>query len=131
MIRNILLLGLLLGLTLPGFSQGRDTAFAVQKLFRQKRGNGEAWTATGAAVAATETTGFQSANRPNAANLAAAAINGGVPALLGLEKAARYSAEREALILKTYSEGWPIPADIRRQLRRKHFHRTSKDVLRP
>jgi len=123
--KTILSLCLLTATGLPAFCQ-RDTAFAVQKLFRQKRGGGEGIAATGAAV----TAGEMARPRPQASNLAAAAMMGAVPAVLGLSKAQRYSPQREANILASYAAGWPIPVDVRRKLRRKHFHRTTKDLLR-
>jgi hypothetical protein len=55
-------------------------------------------------------------------------VVGAVPSLIGLRQANRFSAEREADILSAYAEGRPIPADVRRRLRRKHFHRTKEDV---
>jgi len=47
---------------------------------------------------------------------------------VGFLQAQRFSVEREASIIKRYNEGWSIPADIRRKLRRKHFHRTATDI---
>lgn len=123
--KTFLLVSLLSAAALPAFSQGRDTAFAVQKLFRQKRGGGDGVAATGAAIMA----GELASPRPVASSLAAAAVLGGVPTVLGLTKANRYSPQREAAILQSYAAGWPIPADVRRRLRRRHFHRSTRDVL--
>jgi len=83
----------------------------------------------GATTAAEESVGWR-AIRPPADNLRAAAIDGGIPIVVGLLKHQRYSVEREAAIIKHYREGWPIPSDIRRKLRRKHFHLTSRDLVR-
>ena len=110
---------LLLLLTVgPLFGQGRDTAFAVRKLFRQRRHGGEALASTGPL------------NVSSPGDVAAALVMGAVPTAVGLRQAARFSAQREAAILTSYANGWPIPADIRRKLRRKHFHRTSADLGR-
>lgn len=123
------LIGLLLIFGLPGFGQGRDTVLAVHKLFAQKRGSGEAWAATGAEVAYDESVGWR-AIRSKSENKTAAAVNGGVPMLVGALQAMRFSSEREAAIVKSYQEGWSIPADIRRKLRRKHFRLTARDLSR-
>lgn len=125
-----LLLSLIVAGALPGLGQGRDTAFAVHKLFVQRRGGGEAWAATGLTAAVDESIGRRSiSNSATHSNVASAAVFGGVPFVLGMSQAVRFSQEREAAILKSYAEGWPIPFDIRRKLRRRHFHRTAHDVL--
>jgi hypothetical protein len=105
--------------TLASQGQGRDTAFAVHKLFVQKRHGGESTAASGADL-------VTSAATLNGA--VAGAMVGAVPALLGLRQAERYSAYREQVILSRYANGWPIPADVRQKLRRKHFHRTKQDI---
>ncbi|WP_310390929.1 hypothetical protein [Hymenobacter sp.] len=114
---------------LPGFSQGRDTALAVHKLFVQRRGGGEGWAATGLGTAVDESVGKRSSTDKTHSNVASAAFYGGVPLALGMRQAIRFSEEREAFILKQYAEGWSIPPDIRRKLKRKHFRRTTRDVL--
>jgi hypothetical protein len=110
---------LLLAAPCAGLAQGRDTAFAVHKLFVQKRGHGERTAGAGASLA-TE------------AETLRGAITGGLvgaaPIVLGLSQAGRYSTEREQTILSSYAAGAPIPADVRRALRRKYFHRTAQDV---
>ena len=60
--------------------------------------------------------------------MAAALVAGAVPTALGLVGQFRYSAQREAEVLKLYAEGWGLPPDIRRKLRRKYFRRTAADV---
>ena len=102
-----------------GWAQGRDTAFAVHKLFVHHRGGGEALAASGASMVAGSTT---------AAGAAAGVLVGAAPVALGLTRAARYSAQREAEILQLYANGWPIPADVWRRLRPKCFHRTVRDL---
>lgn len=123
------LVGLFLVLGLPGFSQGRDTVLAVHKLFAQKRGSGAGWAATGAGVAYDESVGWR-AIRSKSENVTAAVINGGIPMLAGALQMVRFSSEREAAVVKSYQEGWSIPADIRRKLRRKHFRLTTRDLSR-
>ena len=81
----------------------------------------------GATSAAEESVGWH-AIRPAGDNRRAAAINGGVPLAVGFLQHQRFSVEREADIIKNYNEGWSIPPDIRRKLRRKHFRLTSRDI---
>lgn len=111
----------------PGFSQGRDTVLAVHKLFAQKRGNGATWVATGSEAAYDESLGWRSI-RSKKDNMTAAAVDGGVPMVVGALQVVRFSPEREAAVVKRYQEGWSIPADIRRKLRRKHFRLTARDL---
>jgi hypothetical protein len=111
----------------PGFSQGRDTVLAVHKLFAQKRGSGATWVATGAEAAYDESLGWRSI-RSKKENMTAATVDGGVPMVLGALQLVRFSPEREAAVVKSYQEGWSIPADIRRKLRRKHFRLTARDL---
>ena len=111
---------------LPGFGQ-RDTVLAVHHLFAQKRGNGQAWAATGAGVAVDEGVGRRA--QPSAARSAtAAAVYGGVPMVAGLLKGERFSLAREQEIIQHYAQGVAIPPDVRRKLRPKHFRRTARDV---
>jgi hypothetical protein len=121
----LLLLALLLNL--PAFSQGRDTVLAVHHLFKQKRGSGEAWAVTGASVAVDESVGWR-AIRSTSENVTAAAVYGGVPLVVGILQAQRFSVEQERYLLQRYAQGAPIPLDIRRKLRRKHFRRTARDI---
>jgi len=125
-----LFLPFLLLLALPGFGQGRDTVFAVRKLFREKRASGEAKTATGATVGTGAAVGgtINTAPTPDGGTVAATALAGGIPTALGLFQMGRYSPQNEADVLKLYAEGWGLPPDIRRKLRRKHFRRTADDV---
>ena len=48
--------------------------------------------------------------------------------LLGFTQAQRFSSEREQNILQRYAEGLAVPKDIRRRLKRRHFHRTARDL---
>ena len=114
-------------LALPGFGQ-RDTVLAVHHLFAQKRGNGQAWAATGAGMVVDEGVGRRA--QPSAARSAtAAAVYGGVPLVAGLLKGERFSAAREQEIVQRYAQGAAIPPDVRRKLRPKHFRRTARDVM--
>ena len=123
--KNWLIVAFLL-LSLPGFGQ-RDTVLAVHHLFAQKRGNGQAWAATGAGVAVDEGVGRRA--QPSAARSAtAAAVYGGVPMVAGLLKGERFSPAREQEIIQRYAQGVAIPPDVRRKLRPKHFRRTARDV---
>lgn len=130
--RNLFFVGaLLLGAVVPGLGQGRDTVFAVRKLFREKRGAAEGLLATGAGIAAGTPYAQRPDGRPTAQEarqdvLASAAFAG-----TGAAKGSRYSPENEAFILRNYAAGNPIPADIRRKLKRRYFHRTAKDLAAP
>jgi hypothetical protein len=120
----------LLFLALPALGQGRDTVFAVHKLFAQKRASGEGIAAGGATVGAGAAVGspLYTAPQVTGPDVATAAVMGAVPAALGLLQMGRYSPQREAEVLKLYAEGWGLPPDIRRKLRREHFRRTADDV---
>jgi hypothetical protein len=118
-LKRILLSGLLLFVsTKASFGQGRDTAFAVQKLFRQRR----------LSAASSKDLASSMASASTLKEAIAGSIIGATPYFIGLSQAERFSVEREAQILSSYAEGKPIPADVRRKLRRRHFHRTAQDV---
>ena len=93
------------GLALPGYGQGRDTAFAVHKLFLQRRHGSDAWLATAGEMVASTTV----------AGVASGLVLGAAPAAVGFSQANRFSAAREAAILSSYANGWPIPADVRKK----------------
>ena len=118
-----------LGLAVPTFGQGRDTVFAVQKLFREKRGAAAGYSAAAASTVAPARYAAQRPDgRPTAQETRQDLLAGATFGAVGLVKSERYSAGREAAIIEGYALGNPIPADIRRKLRRKHFHRTAKDL---
>ena len=121
MSKLLLMAALLLAAPGASWAQGRDTAFAVHKLFVQKRGRGERTAGAGASLA-TEAATLRGA--------ITGGLAGAAPVVLGLRQAGRYNAEREQDILSRYAAGTPVPADIRHALRRKHFHRTAQDVAR-
>ena len=129
--KKYLLLFLLLGSVLPGFAQGRDTVFAVRKLFREKRGNGESMLATADTIRARNEYAQRSGARPSAQEARQDALASTVFVGIGAAKVSRYSAENETAIIRQYREGAAIPPDIRRKLRRKHFHVTARDVVAP
>ncbi|GAB3578629.1 hypothetical protein [Hymenobacter daeguensis] len=118
-----------MALALPGFSQGRDTVFAVHKLFREQRGSSAAYAAAADTAFSHRRYARRPDGRPTAQEARQDTLAGAGFATVGQLKASRYSPEREAAIIEGYALGNPIPADIRRKLRRKHFHRTAQDVV--
>ncbi|GAB3847693.1 hypothetical protein GCM10028822_09460 [Hymenobacter terrigena] len=40
---------------------------------------------------------------------------------LDIRQLNRYSESREGLVVRQYELGWPLPADVRRQLKPKYF----------
>lgn len=124
--KNLLLLILLTGLALPGMSQGRDTVFAVHKLFREKRASGEGLQAVG--NKATTDAKYVGHAAPTAQEARQDALGNTVFTTAGVLQSSRYSVENESEVLKLYAEGWGLPPDVRRKLRRKHFHRTAHDL---
>jgi len=119
MTKLLLMAALLLAAPCAGRAQGRDTAFAVHKLFSQKRAKGLHTAGAGASLA-TEAATLRGA--------ITGGLVGAAPVVLGLRQTGRYTAEREQDILSRYAAGTPIPADVRHALRRKYFHRTAQDV---
>jgi len=119
--------GLAFLLPLPGFSQRRDTVLAVHHLFKQKRRSGAGWASTGTSMAYDESIGWR-AHGTTAEKAASATFYGGIPLAVGVLQSFRYSLERENDVIQQYSQEGPIPADIRRKLRNKHFHRTVRDI---
>ncbi len=119
---------------MPAFSQGRDTVFAVRKLFHQKRGSGESMqqtedVSTNQALYGQQLIGQQPERQRTAHERRSDALIITAFSVAGMLKANAYSAENEAAIIRHYNAGGAIPASIRRKLKRKHFHRTAKDVL--
>ncbi len=130
--RNLLLIGLLLaGVPTLGLGQGRDTVFAVRKLFREKRGTADGLLTAGAAVAAGPQYAQRPDGRPTAQEARQDALARAAFAGTGAAKGTRYSTENEAFIIRSYEAGNPLPADIRRKLRRRHFHRSARDLAAP
>jgi hypothetical protein len=127
--KKSLLFCLLVGLASPGFGQGRDTVFAIHKLFRGKRGTANALLATGDSAVSTTQYVQQDARRAVAVEKKPDALGSAVFYTAGTLKASQYSPEEEAAIIRRYNNGWSIPPNVRRKLKRKHFHRTTRDVL--
>lgn len=125
--RKVLPFALAFLLSLPGFSQGRDTVLAVRHLFKQKRGSGAGWASTGTSMAYDESMGWR-AQGTTAEKTARATFYGGIPLAVGVLQSLRYTVERENDVIQQYSQGIPIPVDIRRKLRRKYFRRTARDM---
>ena len=125
-----LLIPLLL-LPFAALGQGRDTAFAVHKLFAQKRGSADGYSAASRSALSTEkyearqSQGGPAATSQERSQDAVGAVAFGT---VGVLKGSQYSPEREAEVLRLYAQGFGLPPDVRRKLRRKHFHRTAKDV---
>lgn len=114
----------------PSFGQGRDTAFAVHKLFHQKRASAHGLRATSDSAASRALYAERVGRRPRTAQEARQdALANTAFTMAGLLKASDYSAENEAAIIRRYQTGEPIPPAVRRKLKRKHFHRTERDVL--
>ena len=120
LLKRVLTLLLLAGSTVVAYGQGRDMAFAVHQLFMHKRH------VAGASVAGGTSLVSEAATLNGAVQ---GTLVGAAPVLLGLRQAQRFSAEQEEIILSRYAAGWPIPADVRKQLRRKYFHRTAQSFL--
>jgi len=125
---------LLLPLLLLPFStlgQGRDTVFAVHKLFREKRGSATGYSTASQSARSTEkyearqSQGGPAATAQERRQDAVGAVAFGT---VGVLKGSQYSPEREAEVLSLYAQGFGLPPEVRRKLRRKHFHRTAKDV---
>ena len=95
-----------------------DSAAAVHRLFKKHRRSAEGDLAFGAAglvgLVFSATHGQPDLLGPNA-------LIGLVSTVLGLRQAIRYSEGRESFIVQQYEQGWPLPADVRRRLRAKHF----------
>ncbi len=116
-------------LPLPSFGQGRDTVLAVRHLFNQKRGNGASMVSSGLDMAYDESIGWRAQGTTTSEKVARTTFYGGIPLVVGILQSCRYSLEREKDIIQHYNEGRPIPADVRRKLRRKYFRRTARDIV--
>ncbi len=127
-LKQLLLAAGLLGATLPGFGQGRDTVFAVRKLFREKRGSANGLLDAGAGIARGNQYAQRPDGRPTAQEARGDALASAAFAGTGMFKGTRYSVENEEYLIRSYEAGNPLPAAVRRKLRRKHFHRTARDL---
>ncbi|MBF9220616.1 hypothetical protein [Hymenobacter ruricola] len=96
----------------------RDSAYAVHNLFRERRGKG--FSTTGYGMAGLTGTGFEIAQGQTGASVVLGLISL-VPTALGARQYWRYSASRENAVVRLYEQGWPLPPEVRRRLRAKHF----------
>ncbi|HEX8327427.1 MAG TPA: hypothetical protein VF629_07790 [Hymenobacter sp.] len=120
---------LLTGLALPGFGQGRDTVFAVHKLFNQKRAGGKSMQSFGDSAASKAYNAERAGSPLTKQEVRRDALFNTGFYVAGTLKASDYSPENEAAIIRHYQAGGFIPPAIRRKLKRKHFHRTTRDVV--
>ena len=96
----------------------RDSAFAVHQLFKKHRHSAEGALGTGAA----SIVGMLSNSARGEHELVGVnALVTVVSVVVGLRQAFRYGSDREQLIVRQYEQGWPLPDDVRRRLRAKHF----------
>ncbi|SET81655.1 hypothetical protein SAMN04487998_2874 [Hymenobacter actinosclerus] len=100
-----------------------DSAQAVQNLFKQRRTGGAVFTAIGVGATGAIIRGASSGDSGGNAGgaIVSALALGGVPLGVGIGKTVRFSKTREAEIVAGYSAGKPIPRDIRRRLKSRHF----------
>lgn len=128
-LKKLFLAGGLLGAALPGFGQGRDTAFAIRKLFRQKRGSAERLESFRDSSSNKEYRAQRAGSPLTGQEIRQNALSNTAFTIAGMVKGATYSAEEEEYVLRLCAAGQPIPPHIRRRLKRKHFHRSAEDVL--
>ena len=96
----------------------RDSAFAVHQLFKKHRHSAEGALGTGAASIVGMVT---SSARGEYELVGVNALVTVVATVLGLRQALRYGPDREQFIIRQYEQGWPLPPQVRRRLRAKHF----------
>ena len=125
----LLLIGLMMGSALCAFSQGRDTAFAVHKLFSQKRHSSESLQSFPDSSASKAYRAQRAGSPLTGQEIRQNALGNTAFTIAGMVKGATYSAEEEAYVLRLYAAGQPIPAAIRKKLRRKHFHVSARDIV--
>ena len=127
--KHFVLICFMTSTALTAFSQGRDTAFAVHKLFSQKRGNGQSLQSFSDSSASKAYRAQRVGSPLTKQEVRQNALFNTAFTILGTFKAGQYSVEEEADVIRRYNEGGSIPTHVRRKLRRKHFHRTTRDVL--
>ena len=102
----------------PPLRPVRDSAFAVHQLFKKHRHSAEGALGTGAA----SIVGMVSSSARGEYELVGVnALATVVATVVGLRQALRYGSDREQLIVRQYEQGWPLPPEVRRRLRAKHF----------
>lgn len=127
--KNFLMVFILMSVSLPAFCQGRDTVFAVRKLFRQKRASGQSLQSFRDSSASKTYRAERAGRLFTKQEVRQNALSNTAFTVAGVLTSSQYSAEEEADIIRRYNEGASIPAHVRRKLKRKHFHRTTRDVL--
>ncbi|MDB5236373.1 MAG: hypothetical protein JWR44_3366 [Hymenobacter sp.] len=128
MLKKTLLAFALTASAIPAFSQGRDTVFAIHKLFREKSGTSQSMLDS-TSYSAIQARYQRNGRTPTAQDARQDALYNTAARIAGTLKDTRYSTEEEASIISRYRQGQALPPEVRRKLRRKHFHRTSGDVL--
>ncbi|SFP81522.1 hypothetical protein [Hymenobacter arizonensis] len=127
--KNFLVFFIFISAPLQVFSQGRDTVFAVHKLFREKRATGQHLESYRDSSASKAYYAERADSPLTKQEINQNALGNTAFTLVGAMKTSRYSVEEETDIIRRYNNGGPIPAQVRRKLKRKHFHRTTRDVL--
>jgi hypothetical protein len=95
-----------------------DSAYAVRNMFRERRAHGLKGASLG--LAGLSGAVFEVVNqqpRTSAAIVLATAFF----TVLDIRLLNRYDTSREELVVRRYEQGWPLPPDVRRRLRTKHF----------
>ena len=133
--KQLLVLGLLLGGSVTSFGQKSDsvsftrtdTVRAVHSIFSKHRTGGWIWTAIGSAFAiriasvassSAATDGFTSTPAGTAVGVG---LFGGIPAAIGINKLARFSAGREKAVISEYEAGKALPHYIQRRLKKARY----------
>ncbi|GAA3951994.1 hypothetical protein GCM10022406_37240 [Hymenobacter algoricola] len=111
-----------------------DSAAALHRLFAKRRTGGVIYTVAGTVFAirvvassasrTTVSTGGGPITIDNSPSGGAIATGVGIGLLLdgiGVGKLARFTKAKEAVIVKDYDQGKPLPKAIRRRLKAKHF----------
>ncbi|MBF9143739.1 hypothetical protein [Hymenobacter properus] len=130
--KQILCLGLLLGLGLPAFAQQAvptatlsraDSAQAVHRLFSKHRTGGIVWAVIGAAFTG-RIAGAAASGSGNAGGAVVGILAlGGVPAGIGVGKLVRFSGSREAAAISALEAGKGLPHYVQRRLRNAKYFR--------
>ncbi|NVO31345.1 hypothetical protein [Hymenobacter lapidiphilus] len=123
--RKMLFSALLLLSTAAAHAQvpATDSVQAVRNLFKQRRTGGAVFTALGIGAAGAIVRGASSGDSGGNAGgaIVSALALGGIPIGIGIGKLVRFSKTREDEIVAAYNASKPIPRDIRRRLKARHF----------
>ncbi|MBH8556823.1 hypothetical protein [Hymenobacter negativus] len=96
----------------------RDSSYAVHNLFRLHRHGSMKGASLG--LAGLSGAGFEVMNHQPKTALSITAVIAFFT-VLDIRQLNRYSESREGLVVRQYELGWPLPADVRRQLKPKYF----------